>query len=61
VAGRKILEMAVARAPGPIETSQAVLKDFPSESEVKPVLAGVAKDFCWTELPYYWFLTYKLG
>lgn len=37
-----------------------VLKNFPSEDEVKSLLADSATEFCWRELPYYWFLTYKL-
>ncbi|HUC84811.1 MAG TPA: class I SAM-dependent methyltransferase [Candidatus Acidoferrales bacterium] len=38
-----------------------VLKNFPSENEVKGLLAGVASEICWTELQYYWFLKYRLG
>jgi len=41
-------------------TSHEVLKNFPSQIEVKNVLAGAAADFRWTDLPYYWFLTYTL-
>jgi demethylmenaquinone methyltransferase/2-methoxy-6-polyprenyl-1,4-benzoquinol methylase len=37
-----------------------VLKNFPTESEVREVLADRATGFSWTELPYYWFLTYRL-
>jgi demethylmenaquinone methyltransferase/2-methoxy-6-polyprenyl-1,4-benzoquinol methylase len=37
-----------------------VLKNFPSEAAVREVLAGVATDIRWTELPYYWLLTYRL-
>lgn len=41
-------------------TSHEVLKNFPSENEVKALLSGVAADCRWTDLPYYWFLTYRL-
>jgi demethylmenaquinone methyltransferase/2-methoxy-6-polyprenyl-1,4-benzoquinol methylase len=41
-------------------TSHEVLKNFPSESEAKSILADMAADFRWTDLPYYWFLTYTL-
>jgi 2-polyprenyl-3-methyl-5-hydroxy-6-metoxy-1,4-benzoquinol methylase len=41
-------------------TSHEVLKNFPSEHQVQIVLAGVAADFHWTDLPHYWFLTYAL-
>jgi demethylmenaquinone methyltransferase/2-methoxy-6-polyprenyl-1,4-benzoquinol methylase len=41
-------------------TSHEVLKNFPSQIEVKNVLAGAAADFRWTDLPHYWFLTYTL-
>ncbi len=37
-----------------------ILKNFPSEAEVQKVLAGTATDIRWTELPYYWLLTYRL-
>ena len=41
-------------------TEHEVLKNFPSENEIKKVLAGFATEIRWTELPYYWFLTYRL-
>lgn len=41
-------------------TEHEVLKNFPAENEVKRILAGRATDIRWTELPYYWFLTYRL-
>ena len=37
-----------------------VLKNFPDEKETKKILADSAVEICWTELQYYWFLTYKL-
>ena len=37
-----------------------VLKNFPSEPEIHAVLAGLATDIRWTELEYYWFLTYRM-
>ncbi len=37
-----------------------VLKNFPDENEVRTVIGNFAREICWTELPYYWFLTYKL-
>jgi demethylmenaquinone methyltransferase/2-methoxy-6-polyprenyl-1,4-benzoquinol methylase len=41
-------------------TEHEVLKNFPSEIELKNTLAGSATEIRWTELPYYWFLTYRL-
>ncbi|HEX4349488.1 MAG TPA: methyltransferase domain-containing protein [Verrucomicrobiae bacterium] len=41
-------------------TRHEVLKNFPSEDEVKNLLANSVTDVHWTELPYYWFLTYRL-
>ena len=41
-------------------TSHEVLKNFPSASEVRSILAGTTAAFRWTDLPYYWFLTYTL-
>ena len=37
-----------------------VLKNFPDENEVRTIIGNSAGEICWTELPYYWFLTYKL-
>jgi demethylmenaquinone methyltransferase/2-methoxy-6-polyprenyl-1,4-benzoquinol methylase len=37
-----------------------VLKNFPSEKEVRGLIADSSAEICWTELQYYWFLTYKL-
>jgi ubiquinone/menaquinone biosynthesis C-methylase UbiE len=37
-----------------------VLKNFPDEKEAKRILVDSAVEICWTELQYYWFLTYKL-
>jgi demethylmenaquinone methyltransferase/2-methoxy-6-polyprenyl-1,4-benzoquinol methylase len=42
-------------------TQHEVLKNFPSESDIQGILAGVANEICWTELPHYWFLTYRLA
>ncbi len=41
-------------------TTHEVLKNFPSEKEVAGFLADGATEIRWTELPYYWFLTYRL-
>lgn len=41
-------------------TNHEVLKNFPSEDEVKNMLDGIAVEVHWADLPYYWFLTYKL-
>lgn len=37
-----------------------VLKNFPAEKEVGAIIGAAAAEFSWTELQYYWFLTYKL-
>jgi demethylmenaquinone methyltransferase/2-methoxy-6-polyprenyl-1,4-benzoquinol methylase len=37
-----------------------VLKNFPSEKEVREVITDLAVEISWTELQYYWFLTYRL-
>ncbi len=37
-----------------------VLKNFPDENEVRKIVGDSASEVCWTELPYYWFLTYRL-
>jgi demethylmenaquinone methyltransferase/2-methoxy-6-polyprenyl-1,4-benzoquinol methylase len=37
-----------------------VLKNFPSKKEVREIIADLAAEIYWTELQYYWFLTYKL-
>lgn len=37
-----------------------VIKNFPGENEVRASLRDAAADFAWTELPYYWLLTYRL-
>ena len=37
-----------------------VLKNFPSEREVREIIADLTAEISWTELQYYWFLTYKL-
>ena len=41
-------------------TVHEVLKNFPSAGEVENMLAGAATEILWTELPYYWLLTYRL-
>ena len=41
-------------------TEHEVVKNFPSESEMKNILADSATEIHWRELPYYWFLTYRL-
>jgi len=37
-----------------------VLKNFPDENEIRTIIGNSATEIHWTELPYYWFLTYKL-
>jgi SAM-dependent methyltransferase len=37
-----------------------VLKNFPDEKEAGKIIDDSAVEICWTELQYYWFLTYKL-
>jgi demethylmenaquinone methyltransferase/2-methoxy-6-polyprenyl-1,4-benzoquinol methylase len=37
-----------------------VLKNFPNEKEVIEFIGDSAAEFSWTELQYYWILTYKL-
>jgi demethylmenaquinone methyltransferase/2-methoxy-6-polyprenyl-1,4-benzoquinol methylase len=37
-----------------------ILKNFPSEKEVRDVITDLAVEISWTELQYYWFLTYRL-
>ena len=37
-----------------------VLKHFPDKMEAKRILTDSAIEICWTELEYYWLLTYKL-
>jgi SAM-dependent methyltransferase len=42
------------------ESEYEVLKNFPDEDEARQAIGEAASGFSWTELPYYWFLTYKL-
>jgi ubiquinone/menaquinone biosynthesis C-methylase UbiE len=37
-----------------------VLKNFPDENEARKIIGDSAVEICWTELQYYWLLTYKL-
>jgi ubiquinone/menaquinone biosynthesis C-methylase UbiE len=37
-----------------------VLKNFPDEKETRKIIGDSAVEICWTELQYYWLLTYKL-
>ena len=37
-----------------------ILKNFPDEKEIRAILGNSAREICWTELTYYWFLTYKI-
>ncbi len=37
-----------------------VLKNFPSEHEMRTFIENCADEISWTELTYYWFLAYKL-
>jgi ubiquinone/menaquinone biosynthesis C-methylase UbiE len=41
-------------------TEYEVLKNFPLEEEIRTSIGTSATEIRWTELPYYWFLTYKL-
>jgi demethylmenaquinone methyltransferase/2-methoxy-6-polyprenyl-1,4-benzoquinol methylase len=41
-------------------TECEIRKNFPVENEVRNALADSAAEICWMELPYYWFLTYRL-
>lgn len=42
-------------------TRHEVLKNFPSENEVRQMLSGLATEIVWTQLPCYWFLSYRLS
>lgn len=37
-----------------------ILKNFPDEKEAEKIIGNSAIEICWTELQYYWLLTYKL-
>jgi SAM-dependent methyltransferase len=37
-----------------------VLKNFPDKKETIKIIGDSAVEICWTELQYYWLLTYKL-
>jgi SAM-dependent methyltransferase len=37
-----------------------ILKNFTDEKEIRAIIGNSAREICWTELTYYWFLTYKL-
>jgi demethylmenaquinone methyltransferase/2-methoxy-6-polyprenyl-1,4-benzoquinol methylase len=37
-----------------------ILKNFPTETEIRNLLENLAVEIRWTGLPYYWFLTYRL-
>jgi SAM-dependent methyltransferase len=41
-------------------TEHEILKNFPTEREVRNVLDDAAVEFCWTALAHYWLLTYRL-
>lgn len=41
-------------------TEYRVLKNFPSEAELKRSLGAVATSFCFHELEYYWYATYRV-
>jgi demethylmenaquinone methyltransferase/2-methoxy-6-polyprenyl-1,4-benzoquinol methylase len=41
-------------------TVYEVLKNFPDESEAGAIIGNSGGEIHWTELPYYWLLTYKL-
>jgi len=38
-----------------------VLKNFPTEDELRGVLRGIADDVRWSALPYYWSLSYRIA
>ena len=40
-------------------SEHTVLKNFPTEAQLREDLAGRAKDFQLTELEYYWLLRYR--
>jgi demethylmenaquinone methyltransferase/2-methoxy-6-polyprenyl-1,4-benzoquinol methylase len=37
-----------------------ILKNFPDEKEIRALLGNSAREIYWTELTYYWCLTYKI-
>jgi ubiquinone/menaquinone biosynthesis C-methylase UbiE len=37
-----------------------VLKNFPDGKEMRKIIGDMAGEICWTELQYFWLLTYKL-
>jgi ubiquinone/menaquinone biosynthesis C-methylase UbiE len=37
-----------------------VLKNFPDEKEIRTLIGDSASEIYWTELQYYWFLTYQI-
>jgi ubiquinone/menaquinone biosynthesis C-methylase UbiE len=37
-----------------------VLKNFPDEKKAEKIIGDSAVEICWTELQYYWLLTYRL-
>lgn len=41
-------------------TEYRVLKNFPSEAELKRSLGAAATSFCFHELEYYWYATYRV-
>jgi SAM-dependent methyltransferase len=41
-------------------TEHEVLKNFPSEQQVRDVLPEAVSDVRWIEFPHYWFLSYRL-
>ena len=41
-------------------TEHEILKNFPAENEARNLLRDLAVEIHWTELPYYWYLTYRL-
>lgn len=41
-------------------TEHEILKNFPAKNEVRKLLEDLAVEIRWTELSYYWFLTYRL-
>jgi len=42
-------------------STHEVLKNFPTESQVRAVLGSSARDIVWTEHPHYWVLRYTVA
>ena len=42
-------------------SSYRILKNFPSESDLRAPLAGITRNVVVTEMTYYWCLSYEVG